>query len=283
MNRIDKMFQGLRARGESALIPFVTTGDPDIETTEKLVLEMASRGADLIELGIPFSDPLADGPTIQAASHRALVSGTTPEDCLMLVARLRRRTGIPLVLMGYYNPVYQYGLDRFAEEAARAGVDGTIIPDLPLEEASTWCKAAKRHGLHNIFLVAPNTPDDRVKKMGEATGGFLYYVSVTGITGARQQLPPELEEGLARVRSLVPCPVGVGFGISRPEQVAMLSGVADGVIVGSAIVRIIEAHARDVDGRSVPGPGLIQAVGDFVHSLKEATRTMPRAREAASA
>ncbi len=276
MNRIDKMFKALRAKKETALIPFITTGDPDLETTEALILEMAAQGADLIELGIPFSDPLADGPTIQAASQRALKGGVTPKAVLDIVKRVRKNTQIPLVLMGYYNPVYQYGLERFARDAAEAGVDGTIIPDLPLEEASDWTKAARAHGISNILLIAPNTPDDRVKRIGKATRGFLYYVSVTGITGARKELPPELREGLKRVKSLVRCPVGVGFGISRPDQVAMLSGNTDGVIVGSAIVRLIEANTREENGKLKAGPDLVQEVGNFVRSLKDATKNMPQ-------
>ncbi len=272
MTRIDKMFKKLRARNETALIPFITAGDPDIETSESLILEMASQGADLIELGMPFSDPLADGPTIQAASHRALLGGVNPQKVLDLVKRGRENTDVPLVLMGYYNPVLQYGLDRFASDASAAGVDGTIIPDLPLEEAEGWMKAAKKHGIDNIFLVAPNTPDERIKKIGKATRGFLYYVSVTGITGARKALPSELRDGLEKTKGLVKCPVAVGFGISKPEQVAMLSEHADGIIVGSAIVRIIQANTVQQDNRIKAGPGLVKEVGKFVRSLKGATR-----------
>ncbi len=272
MTRIDKMFKKLRAAKETALIPFITAGDPDIQTTESLILEMADQEADLIELGMPFSDPLADGPTIQASSHRALMGGVNPEKVLDLVKRVRRHTDIPLVLMGYYNPVLQYGLDRFAADASAAGIDGTIIPDLPLEEAADWMKSAKAHGIDNIFLIAPNTPDERIKKIGKATRGFLYYVSVTGITGARQDLPAELQDGLEKTERLVNCPVAVGFGISRPEQVKMLSGHVDGVIVGSAIVRVIQANTVETDGGLRARPELVKEVGRFVRSLKEATR-----------
>jgi len=263
-NRITRKFEECKARGEAAFIPFVTAGDPDMVTTYDVVLTMADNGADIIELGIPFSDPLADGPTIQASSQRALKAGANPEEILALVERVRQETECAIVLMGYYNPVLQYGLDSFAEKAYGAGVDGTIIPDLPLEEASVWLKQARRHGLSNIFLVAPNTPEERVGRISRRSTGFLYYVSVTGITGARTELPEELASGLRRVREISPVPVAVGFGISRPEQVRALKDSADGIIVGSAIVKILEknAHAR----RS-----LLKEVGEFVKAMKQAT------------
>ncbi|NDY42522.1 tryptophan synthase subunit alpha [Dissulfurirhabdus thermomarina] len=273
MNRIDRAFSRLRRRGEAALIPFVTAGDPDLDTTEALVLEMARRGADIVELGIPFSDPLADGPTIQAASQRALEGGVTPAEILGLVRRIRRRSEVPLVLMGYYNPVLQFGLEAFAAAAAEAGADGTIVPDLPLEEAGPWSRAARAHGLANVLLAAPTTPPERVRRLAAATRGFLYYVSVAGITGARSELPPELAAALRAVKGLSRRPVAVGFGISRADQVAALAAVADGIIVGSALVRLVEAHCTRRDGRLAAGPGLVAAVGGFVAELKAATRT----------
>ena len=269
MNRIDKVFKKLGKRNETALIPFITAGDPSVEVTRELVLEMDRRGADIVELGLAFSDPLADGPTIQAASFRALESGMNTQKYFELVASIRRESDIPLVLMGYYNPVLRYGLEDFARDAAEAGIDGTIIPDLPLEESGAWTRACNEHGLANILLVAPNTPEDRIKKIVRASKGFIYYVSVLGITGARTSLPPEVAEGLERVKSHTRKPVAVGFGISRPEQVSALSRTADGIIVGSAIVRLIEEKFSTPGS---PGPGACGEIGEFVESLKKATR-----------
>ena len=266
-SRIDKVFKNLGKKGHCALIPFVTAGDPDVDATIKLVVKMAEKGADIIELGLAFSDPLADGPTIQAASFRALQAGMNPKLFFELVREIRRATDIPLVLMGYYNPVLKYGLEDFAKDARSAGIDGTIIPDLPLEEAEEWMKITRNNNLDNILLVAPNTPENRVKRIVRASKGFIYYVSVLGITGARTELPKELSQGLKRVKGLTKKPVAVGFGISKPEQVKGLSKVCDGIIVGSAIVKMFEQELEK---------GLDQAVekvGSFVQELKEATKT----------
>jgi len=263
-SRIQKAFEGCKERGECAFIPFVSAGDPDMEATYEIVAAMADNGADCIELGIPFSDPLADGPTIQASSQRALRGGVNPEKILALVLRLRRVTDCPLVLMGYYNPVLKYGLRRFAQDVRAAGADGTIIPDLPLEEASSWMKEARKEGIANIFLVAPNTPLGRAQKIARASQGFLYYVSVTGITGARDELPKGLSEGLEAVRALSPVPVAVGFGVSSPAQVRILRSHADGIIVGSAIVRMIEKG-------SMARKKMVQEVAAFVREMKRAT------------
>lgn len=263
MKRIQAVFRNLRKKGEKALIPFITAGDPDLQTTRALVLEMAARGADLIELGIPFSDPLADGPTIQAASNRALQGGVHLAEVMELAGLLRTETDIPLILMGYYNPILQYGLDRTAREAAALGVDGFIIPDLPPEEGGMWRRAAMAAGVAPIFLAAPTSGPERIKRLGQLTRGFLYYVSVTGITGARTALPDDLVAALRQVRTLVKCPVAVGFGISTAEQVKWLAPYVDGIVVGSAIVqRVAKLRGRE----------LIQEVGDFIAALKAPLR-----------
>jgi len=263
VTRIEVVFKKLKQRGDKALIPFITAGDPDLPTTRALALTMAAKGADLLELGIPFSDPLADGPTIQAASTRAVKGGVHLTEVLELAGQLRRETDLPLVLMGYYNPILQYGLERTARDAARLGVDGFIIPDLPLEEAGPWRQAAAREEVAAIFLAAPTSGPERIKKAGRLTRGFLYYVSVTGITGARTELPPDLVAALKEVRALVKCPLAVGFGISTPEQVAGLAPYVDGVVVGSAIVQRV-AKLR--------GKELLLEVGDFIARLKEPLR-----------
>lgn len=263
MKKINAMFKKLAARGEKALIPYVTAGDPSLAMTRELVLEMARRGADLIELGIPFSDPLADGPTIQAACQRALRQEVNLPKILKLVRTIRQDTAVPLVLMGYFNPILAYGLDRLARDAAAAGVDGFIIPDLPGEEARDWHRAACDAGLAPIFLAAPTSGPARIRKIGSLTRGFLYYVSVTGITGARTGLPEDLKTALAEVRRLISCPLAVGFGISTPEQVRELAPYVDGVVVGSAIVQKIACRET---------PEMVQEIGDFVAALKAPLR-----------
>ena len=266
MRRIEAVFRRLKARGEKALIPFITAGDPDLATTRALARTIAARGADLLELGVPFSDPLADGPTIQASSTRAVQGGVHLTDVLKLAGELRRETDIPLILMGYYNPILQYGLERTASEAATQGVDGFIIPDLPPEEAGPWRAAAAQAGVAAIFLAAPTSGAARIRKMGRLTKGFLYYVSVTGITGARTELPPDLVAALTEVRSLVKCPLAVGFGISTPQQVASLAPYVDGVVVGSAIVqRVAKVKEKGLQE-------LLLEVGDFIAALKAPLR-----------
>ncbi len=263
MPRIDLVFKRLKAKGEKALIPFITAGDPDLATTKALALEMAAQGADLLELGIPFSDPLADGPTIQAASNRALQGGVHLKEVLELAGEIRRGTEIPIILMGYYNPILKYGLERTAREAGGLGVDGFIIPDLPPEEAGPWRVAAAKAGVATVFLAAPTSGTERIKYMARLTRGFLYYVSVTGITGARTALPPELIVALKEFRNLVKCPLAVGFGISTPEQVRRLAPYVDGIVVGSAIVQRVA---------NLQGSDLIKEVGDFIAALKEPLR-----------
>ncbi len=241
-NRIDRTFADLRARGEKALIPYVMLGDPDVETTEALALAAAAAGADLLEIGIPFSDPLADGPVLQRAAERALTQHVTLADALALVRRLRAKTQIPLIFMTYYNLIFQYGDVRLANEAAAAGVDGLIVPDLPPEEAGSLDTAARAAGLHLIYLIAPTTPPARIKLIAERAGGFLYYVSLTGITGSKLPAFDEVGQGVARIKRVTDLPVAVGFGVSTPEEAGRIARVADGVIVASALIKRLQAQ-----------------------------------------
>ena len=267
MGRITRTFERLRRAHERALIPYVTAGDPDLALTRALVLEMARRGGDLIELGVPFSDPLADGPIIQRASQRALAGGTTPRKILGLVHDLRAETDVPLILMTYYNPVFRYGERAFVADAIAAGVDGLIVPDLPPEEAQTLIRLTRGTPLDLIFLMAPTTTPARMALIAEATQGFVYYVSRLGITGVRDRLADDLGLRLAQVRASTAKPVAVGFGVSTPEHVRLVGEAADGVVVASAIVQLMqEAHGRE---------DLLHQVGAFVAALKAATRPTP--------
>jgi len=261
MNRIDRLFKALREENKTALMPFLVAGDPTLAHTRDLVVALEQAGADMIELGVPFSDPIADGPTIQAAGQRALASGVTLHDVLGMVKDLRKDVHLPMVVMSYYNLLYQYPLEDFAGQAAEVGIDGVIVPDLPPEEAGRWRRVARHAGLHAIFLVTPTTPQDRVKKVDSLSKGFLYYVSVTGVTGAREKLPRDLALALDRTRKQVCNPLAVGFGIGTPSQVAALAPHADGIIVGSALVRVIEQHQNS--------SSLIEEVRSFVQALKE--------------
>ena len=264
MSRIGKRFQELKAGSEKALICFLTAGDPDIRTTRELVLELERAGADIVELGVPFSDPLADGPSIQAASHRALDKGTTVADVLTLVADIRRESEIPIVLMTYTNPAQRYGLARFAEDARGAGADGVIMTDMPPEEATEWKPLADGNGLDTIFLLAPTSPPARIDSVAKAAAGFVYCVSRTGVTGARKDLPEELQSMLAAVRSATDKPIAGGFGVSRPEQVRQVCLWADGAVVGSALVDLVARHSSDAD--------LVSRAGQFVRELKTGTK-----------
>jgi tryptophan synthase alpha chain len=265
MTRISQRFDALKARGEKALVAFVTAGDPLPEDTASVVVALAEGGADVVELGIPFSDPLADGPTIQASSQRALDAGMTPPKVLEIVRRVRERSDVPLVLMGSWNPTLQYGIERFARDAAAAGVDGTIMTDLTPEEAGEWKRASEAAGLDTIFLLAPTSTAARMALVGKMGKGFLYCVSRTGITGARHDVPEDLPPLIEAIRSWADGkPVCVGFGVSRPEHVAAISRFADGAVVGSALVDLLH--------RERESPNVLARARDFVASLKAATR-----------
>jgi len=264
MTRIAETFAALRSRGEVALIPYITAGDPDLDTTFRLVHEIARQGADLIELGVPFSDPMADGPTHQRAAERALQGGTSLARVLDLVQTLRQTLSVPLILFTYYNPIFRYGGERFARDARQAGVNGVLCVDLPPEEANELKRETDRQDLDLIFLLAPTSSLSRVRTVLTRARGFVYYVAVTGVTGARTTLPPDLSEMVRRIRAISPVPVGVGFGISSPEQAAQVASVADAVIVGSALSQIIETQS----GR----PDVVERVGAFVGNLKLAIR-----------
>lgn len=261
MNRIEKCFNELNKRGEKALVCFLTSGDPDFATTVKLVEEIAKSGADIVELGIPFSDPLADGPSIQSSSFRALQAGATVRGVLDNVKSIRERCDVPIVLMTYYNPIQKYGLARFAEDAARSGADGVIMTDLPAEEAADWKTAADAVGIATVFLLAPTSTKDRIELAAKMGSGFMYCVSRTGVTGARNEAPVELKELVGTIKLVTDLPVVVGFGISSPEHVKYVTQIADGAVVGSALVNIIADSADPGDP--------VANTGKFVRSLKE--------------
>jgi tryptophan synthase alpha chain len=238
--RIAARFRRLAKAGELGLVAYITAGDPSLEATGEIVLAADAAGADVIELGVPFSDPLADGPVIQRASERALRGGTSLRRVLELVKRLRAKTEIPFVLFSYFNPIYQMGLERFAAAASDAGTDGVLATDLTPEEAGSYRGALRAKGLDTIFLAAPTSTGERLKRIAETSSGFLYLISRTGVTGARDVLPEGVTELARRARNFTKLPIAIGFGISRPEHVSGLFGVADAAVVGSALVAEIE-------------------------------------------
>ncbi len=269
MNRIQAAFARCKAERRPALVTYVMGGDPDLAGSKALALACVDGGADLLEIGVPFSDPIADGPTIQLAAERSLRHGTTPRDCLEVVRAVRARSDVPVALMGYLNPLLAAGFAAFAGEAAAAGVDAFIIPDLLPEEAGELRQLAARHGLALIFLLAPTSTPARVEAAARAAQGFLYFVSVTGVTGARAELPPDLTARVTAVRAASPVPVVIGFGVSSPEQARALGSLADGVVVGSAIVsRGARPGSRSARAKRVKA---------FVASLARALRREDRA------
>jgi tryptophan synthase alpha chain len=262
MSRIKNTFNRLKKKNETALIPYIMAGDPDLMTTKELILEMEKAGCDIIELGAPFSDPMADGPTIQKAALRSLRNSISIADVLGLVADVRKESKIPLILMTYYNLIFKYGEEPFVSDAVAAGLDGLILPDLPVEEAGSLNAAAKKAGLDMIFLAAPTSTDERIKQVCKASHGFVYYVSLTGVTGARAGIQASVQDAIKQIKESTDKPVAVGFGISTPDQAAQVSHWgADGVIVGSALVKVIE--------QNIGSPDLVPHAADFVRALKQ--------------
>lgn len=264
MGRIQATFERLKQRNETALIPFITAGDPDLATTEAIIHALVENGADLIELGFPFSDPMADGPTIQASSERALAADTTLAGILEMIARIRRHTNVPIVLMGYYNPLLSYGPERFAADAAEAGVDGLLLVDLPAEESAEILGCLQQAGICLIQLLAPTTPLPRMRRLAAVAEGFIYFVSMTGVTGVSQVDVDAIREQVLALREMSPVPVAVGFGISTPAAASAVGNFADAVVVGSALVKVVAAYGTS--------PELALRVGSLVRSLKEGLR-----------
>ena len=261
MTAIDTLFANLRASGRKALMPFVTAGDPDLEFTAAVLKELSARGASLCELGIPYSDPIADGPVIQASYTRALAKKIKLAEILATAGRVTKQVSTPLVTMVSYAIVHRHGLDRYVAEAKAAGIAGAIVPDLLVEEAAELAAICRREDFNLIQLVTPTTPHARALRIAETSTGFIYYVSVTGITGERTVLPPELADNVGWLRSQTSLPICIGFGISRPEHVRLLAPVADGLIVGSAIVR------RMAEAATRPRAEVLREVGDYVAEL----------------
>jgi tryptophan synthase alpha chain len=262
--RISKRFAELRASGELGIVAYITAGDPSLDATLKFVLALDEAGADVIELGIPFSDPLADGPTIQRASERALNAGTTLARVLDLIPRIRESSEVPLLLFGYYNPILQMGLEKFAAAASSAGADGVLVTDLTPEESDEYRRALSAHHLDTVFLGAPTSSDERLKKIAACSSGFLYLISRTGVTGEKDALPEDLPALLRRARKVTQLPIAVGFGISQPVHVSVLGGLADAAVVGSALVSEIE-KAKSIDAAAV-------ALAERIRALKVAAQ-----------
>jgi tryptophan synthase alpha chain len=265
VNRIDARFKWLAERGQSAFIPYITAGDPTLDMTAKVVLELEKAGADVIELGIPFSDPIADGVVNQEAAFRALKNHVSLHDVVRMVGELRKSTEIPLLLFTYYNPVLAYGVEAFAKDCEAAGVDGVLCVDLPPEEDSEYKRCLDAAGIATIFLIAPTSTPDRVELLAKSSTGFIYYVSRTGVTGVRSSMETSVKGMVDAIKRHTKTPVAVGFGISKPEHAVEVAGYADGVIVGSAIVRMI--------GELGDAPDMPQKVGAFVKSLADATKS----------
>lgn len=259
MNLIDKKFKELKRKKKKAFIAFITAGDPNLSSTKNLIFRLQDAGVDLIEIGIPFSDPLADGPTIQASSVRALRNKVTLRSIIKAISSIKKKITVPLVFMTYYNPIFNYNLKKFVKDSKTAGVAGAIVPDMPYEEASDLIKIAKQNNFSTIFLAAPTSTKERLKKISKYSEGFIYFVSLTGVTGARRNLPDDLITNIKRLKKLTKKPICVGFGVSTPEQAKMVAKISDGVIVGSAIVKLIEKR----NFKKVTN--FVKKLGDVIH------------------
>ena len=261
MGRISEKFDYLRSKKEKALIVYLTAGDPSLKITKNLIFALENAGADILEIGVPFSDPTADGPVIQAASQRALKAGTTLEGVLKLVEEVRQSSEIPVVLFGYFNPIFAYGVKKFAQSAAKAGVDGILVVDLPPEEAQELRVYTDAVGIDFISLIAPTTGKERTRRISADSAGFLYYVSITGITGTAAPKISDIKTAVEKIRKITKLPIAVGFGISQPQQASEIGQFADGIVIGSAVVRLIDENRDNSD--------LLKIVADYVRAIKE--------------
>ncbi len=264
MGRISEKFKALRAKNEKALVVYLTAGDPSMSKTKELILSLDKAGVDIIEIGVPFSDPTADGPVIQAASQRALKAGATLRGVLDMVADVRVVSDIPILLFGYYNPIFSYGAQKFAKAANRAGVDGVLVVDLPPEEAPELRAHTDAAGLDFISLIAPTTGKDRLKTIVKSATGFLYYISITGVTGSAAPKIEDIQREVGKIRKMTKMPIAVGFGITNALQAREIGALADGVVIGSAIVKMIDEHRQH--------PDMVKRVSDFTRDIKAALR-----------
>jgi tryptophan synthase alpha chain len=262
MSRIKRRFSALKTKGEKALICFLTAGDPHLEKTREIILGMEAAGVDCLEIGVPFSDPTADGPIIQAASQRALKNGATLAGILDMIESLRKTSEIPIVLFGYYNPIFRYGPERFAQNAKEAGVDGILVVDLPPEEAPELRQYTDPAGIDFISLIAPTTNTNRVKQIAAHATGFLYYISITGVTGTAKPQVQEVKKDVERIRKATKLPLAIGFGISTAQQAAEIAPYADGIVIGSALVKMIAENTQQSD--------LVSVVSQYAREMKEA-------------
>lgn len=267
MNRITARFEKLRREGQKGFVVYIGAGDPDLEATRRLAEGFDQLGVDVLELGVPFSDPLADGLVNQLAAQRGLESGTTPRKVLETVARIRESSSIPIVLYVYYNILHRWGVEQFIAEAGRSGVDGLLVLDLPPEESENYEESMRKNGLCAIYLVAPTTPEERIEKIVKRGAGFIYYVSREGVTGMQSTLAQNIGEMTARIRKHTDLPVAVGFGISNPDQARAVAESSEAIVVGSAIVNQIAAHGKT--------PDLAQRVMDFTRPMVEAVKAVP--------